>query len=60
MVYCLMKKKIVITGGLGYIGFELCKIYSGISWYFEIIIIDNKFYSSRVNQLKVYKYIRFI
>jgi nucleoside-diphosphate-sugar epimerase/dTDP-4-dehydrorhamnose 3,5-epimerase-like enzyme len=52
MVYCLMRKKIVITGGLGYIGFELCKIYSGISWYFEIIAIDNKFYSSRVNQLK--------
>ena len=22
-------KKIVITGGLGYIGTELCKIYSG-------------------------------
>ena len=25
-----MAKKIVITGGLGYIGTELCKIYSGI------------------------------
>mgnify|MGYP001272565945 CR=1 FL=1 len=27
-----MGKKIVITGGLGYIGTELCKIYSGYSW----------------------------
>ena len=27
-----MKKKIIITGGLGYIGSELCKIYSGVSW----------------------------
>ena len=25
-------KKIIITGGLGYIGSELCKIYSGYSW----------------------------
>ena len=24
-----MSKKIIITGGLGYIGTELCKIYSG-------------------------------
>ena len=36
-----MSKKIVITGGIGYIGTELCKIYSGISWNNEIIVIDN-------------------
>ena len=34
-------KKIVITGGLGYIGTELCKIYSGHSWNDEITVIDN-------------------
>ena len=47
-----MHKKIIITGGLGYIGTELCKIYSGISWNNEIIVIDNKFGSERVNQLR--------
>jgi len=47
-----MSKKIVITGGLGYIGTELCKIYSGISWNNEITIIDNRFISERVNQLR--------
>ena len=45
-------KKIVITGGLGYIGFELCKIYSGYSWNDKITVIDNKFSSERVNQLR--------
>ena len=47
-----MKKKIVITGGLGYIGTELCKIYSGYSWKDNIIVIDNRFISERVNQLR--------
>ena len=47
-----MSKKIVITGGLGYIGTELSKIYSGISWNNEIIVIDNRFISERVNQLR--------
>jgi nucleoside-diphosphate-sugar epimerase/quercetin dioxygenase-like cupin family protein len=47
-----MKKKIVITGGLGYIGTELCKIYSGYSWKDNIIVIDNSFVSKRVNQLR--------
>ena len=47
-----MKKKIIITGGLGYIGTELCKIYSGISWHHSIIVIDNRFISERVNQLR--------
>ncbi len=45
-------KKIVITGGLGYIGTELCKIYSGYSWNDKIIVIDNRFISERVNQLR--------
>ena len=47
-----MTKKIIITGGIGYIGTELCKIYSGISWNNEILVIDNKFVSERVNQLR--------
>tara|TARA_Y100000816_G_scaffold292599_1_gene288951 strand:- start:418 stop:2982 length:2565 start_codon:yes stop_codon:yes gene_type:complete len=47
-----MKKKIIITGGLGYIGTELCKIYSGYSWNDEITVIDNRFISERVNQLR--------
>ncbi len=47
-----MAKKIVITGGLGYIGTELCKIYSGVSWNNEILVIDNRFISERVNQLR--------
>ena len=42
-------KKIVITGGLGYIGTELCKIYSGYSWNDKIVVIDNRFISERVN-----------
>jgi len=47
-----VKKKIIITGGLGYIGTELCKIYSGESWHHDITIIDNRFISERVNQLR--------
>ena len=47
-----MGKKIVITGGIGYIGTELCKIYSGVSWNNEILVIDNRFISERVNQLR--------
>ncbi len=54
-----MKKKIVITGGLGYIGTELCKIYSGESWNSEIIVIDKNFFSDRVNQLTNWR-IKFI
>ena len=45
-------KKIVITGGLGYIGTELCRIYSGESWNSEITVIDNRFISERVSQLR--------
>ena len=47
-----MKKNIIITGGLGYIGTELCKIYSGISWNNKITVIDSRFISERVNQLR--------
>ena len=47
-----MSKKIVITGGLGYIGTELCKIYSGESWKNQVTVIDNRFISERVNQLR--------
>ena len=47
-----MKKNIIITGGLGYIGTELCKIYSGVSWHHNITVIDNRFISERVNQLR--------
>ena len=47
-----MRKKIIITGGLGYIGSELCKLYSGVSWNNEIIVIDNRFISERVNQIR--------
>ena len=47
-----MIKKIIITGGLGYIGTELCKIYSGVSWHHKITVIDNRFISERVNQIR--------
>ena len=47
-----MGKKIVITGGLGYIGTELCRIYSGYSWNDQITVIDNRFISERVNQIR--------
>ena len=47
-----MKKKIIITGGLGYIGTELCKLYSGVSWNNEITVIDNRFISERVSQIR--------
>ena len=46
-----MKKKIIITGGLGYLGTELCKLYSGVSWKHDITVIDNRFLSERVNEL---------
>ena len=47
-----MVKKIIITGGLGYIGTELCKIYSGVSWHHKVVVIDNRFISERVNQIR--------
>ena len=48
-----MKKKIIITGGLGYIGTELCNIYAGEAWYHDIIVIDNKFFSASVDDIGV-------
>ena len=46
-----MSKKIVIMGALGYLGSELCKLYSGESWFHNIVAIDSRFVSKRVNQL---------
>ena len=43
---------IVITGGLGYIGTELCKLYSGESRFKNITVIDSRFVSERVKQLR--------
>lgn len=48
----MKKQKIVITGGLGYIGTELAHLYSGESRYKDIIVIDNRFISERVSQLR--------
>lgn len=45
-------EKIVITGGLGYIGSELCKLYSGETRFKKIIVVDNRFVSERVSQLR--------
>ncbi len=44
--------KILITGGLGYIGMELSRLYSGKSRLYEITVIDKNFYSGRISQLK--------
>ena len=44
--------KIVITGGLGYIGTELCKLYSGETRVKQIIVTDKRFVSERVKQLR--------
>ena len=46
-----MSKKIVIMGALGYLGTELCKLYSGESWFHNVVAIDSRFVSKRVNQL---------
>ena len=45
-------KKIVITGGLGYIGMELSKIYSGVTQRDSVTVVDRGFFSSRVSQLR--------
>ena len=47
-----MSKKIVIIGALGYLGTELCRLYSGESWRNKIIATDNRFVAERVSQLK--------
>ena len=48
----LYMKKIVITGGLGYIGMELCRVYSGDSRNYSITVLDRSFFSSRISQLR--------
>jgi nucleoside-diphosphate-sugar epimerase len=45
-------EKIVITGGLGYIGSELCKLYSGEARFKNITVVDKRFVSERVKQLR--------
>ena len=35
---------------------NLCNLYSGVSWHHEIIVIDNRFISERVNQIKKLEY----
>ncbi len=45
-------KKVVITGGLGYIGSELTKLYSGEARFKKIVVTDNRFVSERVKQLR--------
>lgn len=45
-------EKIVITGGLGYIGSELCKLYSGEARFKNITVIDQRFLSEKVKQLR--------
>jgi nucleoside-diphosphate-sugar epimerase/quercetin dioxygenase-like cupin family protein len=45
-------QKIVITGGLGYIGSELCKLYSGETRFKNITVVDSRFVSERVKQLR--------
>ncbi len=47
-----MSEKIVITGGLGYIGMELSLLLSGEARKNNIKVIDNSFFSERVSQLK--------
>lgn len=42
--------KILITGGLGYIGTELCKLYKNSED--EVLVIDNRFMPERVKWLK--------
>ncbi|MES2216183.1 MAG: NAD-dependent epimerase/dehydratase family protein [Patescibacteria group bacterium] len=46
------KQKIVITGGLGYIGTELCRLYSGEARYKDIVVLDNRFAAEGVKQLR--------
>ena len=45
-------KKIVITGALGYIGSEVCKLYSGEARFKNIVAVDTRFISERVKQLR--------
>lgn len=51
--------KIVITGGLGYIGTELCRLYSGEARKHDIVVFDNRFLPARIAQLHAWG-IRFV
>ena len=46
-----MKKKIIITGALGIQELSFV-LYSGVSWHHKILVIDNRFISERVNQIR--------
>ena len=50
-------KKIIITGGLGYIGMEIARLYSAKSRIYDITVIDNrlskKFISNGVERLGI-------
>ena len=48
-----MIKKIVITGGLGYLGTELCRLYSGISRVNKIMTntLNLNFYFDQLNEV---------
>lgn len=48
----MKKQKIVILGGLGYLGCELSKLMSGEARYKDITVIDKRFISERVSQLR--------
>ena len=53
-------KKIVITGGLGYVGTQLCKLHIPETLENEIIVSDKRFLPERVKELKEwgFKYIQ--
>lgn len=46
------REKIVITGGLGYVGTQLCKLYSSETLTKEIIVVDNRFLPERIKKLR--------
>ena len=52
--------KIVITGGLGYVGTQLCKLHIPETLENEIIVTDRRFLPERVKELKEwgFKYIQ--
>ena len=45
-------KKVVITGGLGYIGTQLSKLYIEENLEYDVHIVDRKFLPERVKELK--------
>ena len=52
--------KILITGGLGYVGTQLCKLYIPETLENEIIVSDRRFLPERVKELKEwgFKYVQ--